>query len=65
MGPLAGVASGFLGEALGVGFCVKKLEILGCFRFRDGEGAEDCDDWGAILRVVGLLPPQVCGAAVG
>jgi hypothetical protein len=44
---------------------VKKLEILGCFRFRDGEGAEDCDDWGAILRVVGLLPPQVCGAAVG
>jgi hypothetical protein len=44
LGPLVGVASESLGEELDVDFWVKKLEMLGCFRFRDGEGAEDCDD---------------------
>lgn len=34
---------------VGDGFCVKKLEMVACFRFRDGEGAEDWEEWGAIV----------------
>ena len=33
-----------------VGFCVKKLEMVGCLRFKDGDGAEDDgEDWGAMV----------------
>lgn len=31
------------------GFWVKKLEMVGCLRFKDGDGAEDDgEDWGAM-----------------
>lgn len=42
----AGDACFFLGALAGVdaGFWVKKLEMLACFRFNDGEGAEDCEE---------------------
>jgi hypothetical protein len=38
--------SALLGAGFGVedGFCVKKLEIVACFRFKDGEGAEDWEE---------------------
>lgn len=45
--------SGSLGaEDRGVelGFWVKKLEMVGCLRFKDGDGAEDDgEDWGAMV----------------
>jgi hypothetical protein len=37
------------GFGVGDGFCVKKLEMVACFRFKDGEGAEDWEEWGAIV----------------
>lgn len=47
---LSGIASTLL-VVFGVGddFCVKKLEMVACFRFKDGEGAEDWEEWGAIV----------------
>lgn len=30
---------------------MKKLEIVGCLRFRDGDGAEgDWEEWGAMMQ---------------
>lgn len=42
----SGTVSALLGADFGVedGFCVKKLEIVACFRFKDGEGAEDWEE---------------------
>ena len=31
------------------GFSVKMLEMVACFRFKDGEDAEDWEEFGAIL----------------
>jgi hypothetical protein len=46
----SGISSALL-VVFGVGddFCVKKLEMVACFRFKDGEGAEDWEEWGAIV----------------
>lgn len=41
---MAGVGVETLGVAEEAGFCVKKLEMLACFLFNDGEGAEDCEE---------------------
>lgn len=38
------------------GFCVKKLEIVGCLRLRDGDGAEDGEDWGAMTMGILAVP---------
>ena len=47
---LSGIASALLVVfGVGDGFCVKKLEMVACFRFKDGEGAEDWEEWGAIV----------------
>jgi hypothetical protein len=42
----SGTVSALLGAGFGVedGLCVKKLEIVACFRFKDGEGAEDWEE---------------------
>jgi hypothetical protein len=29
----------------------KKLEMVACLRLRDGDGADDCEEWGAIISV--------------
>ena len=47
-----GVLADVAPESLGVvdaGFWVKKLDMLACFRLRDGEGADCWDELGAIL----------------
>lgn len=44
LGALAGVGAESFGVAEDAGFWVKKLEMLACFRFNDGEGAEDCEE---------------------
>lgn len=45
--------SGSLGaedRGVEVGFWVKKLDMVGCLRFKDGDGAEDDgEDWGAMV----------------
>lgn len=41
------VSEGVCGED----FPPKKLEMVACLRFRDGDGAEDCEEWGAIVSV--------------
>lgn len=47
------------GFGVGDGLCVKKLEMVACFRFKDGEGAEDWEEWGAIVpRGPGLVVDQ-------
>lgn len=40
----------------GEDFPPKKLEMVACLRFRDGDGAEDCEEWGAIVSVSPVCP---------
>jgi hypothetical protein len=50
-GRLSCVASGAEdgGGCVEDGFGVKKLEMLGCLRFRDGDAAEDGEECGAMM----------------
>lgn len=52
MDPLSGTDAESLEVVCGVdeGFCVKKLEMVACLRFRGGDGAEgDWEEWGAMM----------------